>query len=173
MEKSRHHPKPRKATTKLFLKLTMAHRFRIGMLARIRIGKITKTGMRLGNGRLGVLSKAGSDTDLRRWFQLLGRTDFAISYCSDKKKRLEPSGLTIITSPRVSYDFCCLTKTRWTPPGHQAEFPPSTPPSHPPLPPPPPPSKGPQRDNGHETPAEEGCRSGVGGDWWVQKGRKR
>ena len=151
----------------------MALRLRMGMLARIRIGKITKTGMRLGNGRLGVLSKAGSDTDLRRWFQLLGRTDFAISYCSDKKKRLEPSGLTIITSPRLSYDVCCLTKTRWTPPGHQAEFPPSTPPSHPPLPPPPPPSKGPQRDNGHETPAEEGCRSGVGGDRWVQKGRKR
>ena len=58
----------------------MALRLRMGMLARIRIGKITKTGMRLGNMRFGVLSKAGSDTDLRRWFQLLGRTDFAISF---------------------------------------------------------------------------------------------
>ena len=48
--------------------------------------------MRLGNGRLGVLSKAGSDTDLRRWFQLLGRTDFAISYCSDKKKKVGAFG---------------------------------------------------------------------------------
>ena len=72
----------------------MALRLRMGMLARIRIGKITKkTGMRLGNGRLGVLGKAGSgDTDLRRWFQLLGRTDLAISYCSDKKKKVGAFG---------------------------------------------------------------------------------
>ena len=163
MKNSRHHPKPWKATTKLFLgQTTMALRLRMGMLARIWIGNTMRMRCPI------------SDTDLRRWFQLLRRTDFAISYCSDKKKkRLEPSGLTIITSPRVSYDFCCLTKTRWTPPGHQAEFPPSTPPPHHPLPPPPPPSKGPQRDNGHETPAEEGCRSGAGGDWWVQKGRNR
>ena len=82
------------AGTKLFLgQTTMALRLRMGMLARIRIGKITKkTGMRLGNGRLGVLSKAGSDTDLRRWFQLLGPTDFAISYCADKKKKVGAFG---------------------------------------------------------------------------------
>ena len=51
------------------------------MLARIRIGN-TKIGMRF----------AISDTDLRRWFQLLGRTDFAISYCSDKKKKVGAFG---------------------------------------------------------------------------------
>ena len=34
-----------------------------------------------------------SDTDLRsRWFQLLRRTDFAISYCSDKKKKVGAFG---------------------------------------------------------------------------------
>ena len=69
----------------------MALRLRMGMLARIRICMISKTWMRLCM-RIGVRSKAGSDTDLRRWFQLLGRTDFAISYCSDKKKKVGAFG---------------------------------------------------------------------------------
>ena len=134
MEKSRHHPKPRKATTKLFLKLTMAHRFRIGMLARIRIG----------NGRLGVLSKAGGDTDLRRWFQLLGRTDFAISYCSDKKKKVGAFGpdhnhLSSGQLRLLLLDENSLDATRTS-----GRISPLDPPSHPP------PSPTPHQAKGHK-----------------------
>ena len=97
-KKTTEYPKPWKRTTRLFQGHTIPH----GL-------------------RLGILSNAGNHWFLHGWITpVLGhRYGGQCNYYSDAHRvgyELEPSGLTgltIITSSRVGYDFCCSSSWIW------------------------------------------------------------